>query len=227
MNQPNSSISKLKIIPVVEGDIDPLKSDVCFTKPEMLKVCFPVLLDGDLVMSTEHLGVGYLAAILRQLSIDVKIVEVKDDSEAIKDICNYNPHLIAFSLTMVTVSHATSFGLALKEALPNVEFLAGGPLATFLGSKLLKIPKWNFVGALVRGEGDIAIVRFVERFWTNRDYSDVPNLSYINEKEDLIDNPIGAPIADLDLLPVPVRDQFEFHRGKLPYIRLATTRGCT
>lgn len=213
--------------PLNSEPLNPLNSDVCFTHPEQMKVAFPVLLDGDLVMSSEHLGVSYLTSILRRLDIEVKIFEVTNDSESIGEIKEYNPHLIALSLTMVTVGHATNFGFALKEALPNASFLAGGPLATFLGSKLLANPNWRFLDALVRGEGDVPIVRYVEQFWTSKDYSKVPGLSYRGEIAGCIENPIGAPIPDLDMLPVPSRDQFELHSGRLPYLRLATTRGCT
>ncbi|CAK2440295.1 anaerobic magnesium-protoporphyrin IX monomethyl ester cyclase [Vibrio crassostreae] len=210
---------------------NPLLSEVCFKKPIRLKVCFPVLLDGDLVMSSEHLGVSYLTAILRDLGIEVLIVEVPNiedgDIKAIEEIKAFAPHLICYSLTTASVGHATDFGRLIRAALPNVNCLAGGPLATFLGNKLLHNPNWSFLDALVRGEGDIPLVRYVEAFWTDQDYSLVPNLSWKDKQGNVIDNPLGVPVPDLDLLPEPARDQFELHDSKLPYLRLATTRGCT
>ncbi|CRI58578.1 hypothetical protein CCOS191_4042 [Pseudomonas sp. CCOS 191] len=191
-----------------------------------------MLLDGDLVMSSEHLGVSYLVAILRNLGAECRVVEVKPvaggDEQAIDEVVAFSPDLIGFSLTTVTVSHATAFGSALRAALPEkVAFLAGGPLATFLGSKLLDNPNWAFLDALVRGEGDVPLVRYVEAFWDHQDYTVVPSLSWRESNGVVIDNPIGKPVPELDMLPEPARDQFEINSGKLPYLRLATTRGCT
>lgn len=218
--------------PKVFNASNPLLSEVDFTKPYPMKVCFPVLLDGDLVMSSEHLGVSYLVSILRSLGAECLIVEVKSeafgDQIAIDEITAFKPDLIGLSLTTVTVSHATKFCAELKQSLPaKTRFLAGGPLATFLGSKLLSNPNWHFLDALVRGEGDVPLVRYVEAFWQTDDYASVPSLSWRDGEGILIDNPMGRPLAELDILPEPTRDQFEMNGRKLPYLRLATTRGCT
>ena len=242
INTAASPVQMMDIIPVqfLQQDEElktvdvsnPLRSIVDFTQPHQMRVCFPVLLDGDLVMSSEHLGVSYLVSILRDLGAKCLIVEVNSepfgDQLAIDEIADFGPDLIGLSLTTVTVSHATKFCSELKQRLaPETTFLAGGPLATFLGTKLLANPNWHFLDALVRGEGDIALVRYVEAFWHTGDYTSVPNLSWRDSSGRVIDNPMGRALPELDMLPEPARDQFEKHGGKLPYLRLATTRGCT
>lgn len=234
--------TRIKNIPIVmervgvaladEPLANPLLSEVDFTRPRPLRVCFPLLLDGDLVMSSEHLGVSYLMSILRNLGAECRVVEVRPspgaDQKAIEEVVEFDPDLVGLSLTTVTVSHCVSFGSSLRSALPeHVAFLAGGPLATFLGKSLLANPNWGFVDALVRGEGDVPLVRYVEAFWDHKDYSRVPSLSWRTPDGTIIDNPIGEPVPELDMLPEPARDQFELNGGRLPYIRLATTRGCS
>lgn len=206
---------------------NPLHSTVDFSRPEQMRVCFPVLLDGDLVMSTEHLGVGYLVSILRDAGIDCLVVEIEDDAAAIERIRQYDPHMIGLSLTTIMVSHATQFSMALRAALPDVHFIAGGPLATFLGGRLLDNPNWQFLDALVRGEGDVPMIRYVEAFWTGGDYTHIPAVSWRDAEGQIHENPLGKPLDDLDMLPQPARDQFESHNGKLAYLRIATTRGCS
>ncbi|XOV80944.1 MAG: B12-binding domain-containing radical SAM protein [Aestuariibacter sp.] len=220
------------IIPIKEVKYNPIESTVDLSSPRQLKVAFPILLDGDLVMSTEHLGVGYLVSILRNAGAECKVFEVpgncKFDEKVSREIVEWDPDLIGFSLTTVTVSHATDFGSTLKNLLKDdVYFLAGGPLATFLGQELLLNPNWYFLDGLVRGEGDISMIRFAEAFWTDRDYSNVPSLSFKDSGGSIINNPIGAGVAELDMLPEPGRDQFEINNGQQAYLRLATTRGCT
>lgn len=209
-----------------------LVSRVDFNSPRQMRVCFPVLLDGDLVNNPEHLGVGYLVSILRNLGILCIVIDLpagsSRDQYYIDKIVSFEPDIIGLSLTNVSVVHATEFGSALKKKLPHgVQFLAGGPLATALGSKLLNNPNWRFLDALVRGEGDVPIVRYVEAFWENGDYSKVPGLSWRTLHGELIDNSIGYGVQDLDNLPEPARDQFMISSGQIPYLRVATTRGCT
>lgn len=226
-------VAEARRIPLVEETpVNPLLSSVDFTRPHPMRVCFPLLLDGDLVMSSEHLGVSYLMSILRNLGAECRVVEIRpapgEDARALREIVEFAPDLIGLSLTTVTVSHAVAFGCAMREALPSrVAILAGGPLATFLGSSLLTNPNWSFLDALVRGEGDVPLVRYVEAFWDHGDYARVPSLSWRKPDGVVIDNPIGEPVPELDMLPEPARDQFELNQGRLPYIRLATTRGCS
>lgn len=211
---------------------NPLLSEVDFTRPRPMRVCFPVLLDGDLVVSSEHLGVSYLVSILRSLGIECRIVEVLPDTDgdecAIAQVLSFQPDLVGLSLTTVSVNHATAFGNALRARLaPSVVFLAGGPLATSLGSKLLRNPNWCFLDALVRGEGDVPLVRYVEALWQHGDFFKVPGLSWRTSQGALIDNPVGHAVVELDLLPEATRDQYELNKGRLPYLRVATTRGCS
>ncbi|KVN74892.1 B12-binding domain-containing radical SAM protein [Burkholderia ubonensis] len=215
-----------------DEDADPLRSAVDFTHPRPMRVCFPVLLDGDLVVSSEHLGVSYLVAILRRLSIDCRIVEVPaggaGDAAAIERIRAFRPDLVGLSLTTVSISHATAFGHALRAHLgPATAFLAGGPLATSLGSQLLRNPNWSFLDALVRGEGDVPLVRYVEALWQDSDFANVPALSWRRAADDCVDNPVGRTVVELDMLPEAMRDQYEANDGRLSSMRVATTRGCS
>ncbi len=220
------------IIPIKEVKYNPIESKVDLSTPRPMKIAFPILLDGDLVMSTEHLGVGYLMSILRNAGAECKVFEVpgncKFDGKVSHEIVAWDPDIIGFSLTTVTVSHTTNFGSILKSLLKeDVYFLAGGPLATFLGKELLLNPNWHFIDGLVLGEGDIPMIRFAEAFWTDKNYSDIPSLSFKDSSGKIINNPIGVGVADIDMLPEPSRDQFEINNGQQAYLRLATTRGCT
>lgn len=211
---------------------NPLRPRASLTEPRPLRICFPILLDGDLVMSSEHLGVSYLVSTMRLAGAECKIVEVSKaaggDEAAAEAIVAWQPDIIGLSLTTVAVNHATAFCRDLRRRLGNeVYFLAGGPLATFLDKQLLDNPVWGFLDGLVRGEGDIPLIRFAETWWNKGDLNTVPNLTW-RDKGGAVQINLTAPsLENLDMLPEPVRDQFEQHNHRMPYLRLATTRGCT
>lgn len=209
---------------------NPLTPRINLGSPKALRVCFPVLLDGDLVLSTEHLGVGYLAAVLRNANAECRIVELPaagDNENVIEAIATWKPDIIGFTLTTVGVAHATAFGAALRKRLgPDVFILAGGPLASHHGAKLMSVEGWEFLDGLVRGEGEVPILRFAEVIHGGGDMSAVPNLVY-RTPEGVMQNAMMGALQNLDELPDPVRDQFEVHDGKLAYLRISTSRGCT
>lgn len=198
--------------------------------PVPLRVCFPVLLDGDIVMSTEHLGPAYLTAILRKANAECRIFDVpivNEKKEIIDEIIAWKPDIIGISLTTISIDHAVSFGRTIRDSLGNKVFiLAGGPLATNLGENLLELKDWEFLDALVRGEGEIPMLRLAEAIHTKESFSKIPNLVY-RTPNSIVHNKVGPVLHDLDLLPEPARDQFENHPQKLPYLRISTSRGCT
>ena len=207
----------------------PLEAKIDLSRPLPLRVCFPVLLDGDLVMSTEHLGVAYLVAVLRNAGAECRIFELPVGGfvETIKAIADWEPDVIGITLTTISVEQATRFGRDLRARLGERPFIvAGGPLATHLGANLLRLEGWNFLDALVRGEGEVPMLRLAEALHSGSSLDDVPSLSFRTEA-DVKETELAPTIADLDILPFPVRDQFEFHEKRLAYIRVSTSRGCT
>ncbi len=225
-----STLSSNENIVSLDTLMNPLKRKVDLSHPHQLKICFPILLDGDLVMSSEHLGPAYLVSVLRNAKALCRIVEIPVESnfeDLIDDIINWEPDIIAISLTTISVAFATKFGKYLKEKIKNSTFiLVGGPLATFKGAQLLTMEGWEFVDGLIRGEGEIPILRFAEDFHSNKGLSNVPSLVY-RDNDTIIETEIAAGINNLDWLPEPARDQFEFHNEKLAYLRVSTSRGCT
>lgn len=209
---------------------DPLLPRIDFSKTKPLRFVFPILLDGDLVLSTEHLGPSYLVSVLRRAGVECHIIEVsfeKDVAETVAEIANLRPDVVGFSLTTIGVDKITGFGRALKDALyTNAFILAGGPLATHLREKLLALDGWDFLDGLVVGEGELPILRFAEALAIDRAFSDVPNFVFRKDGA-VVATPLKAAPHDLDLIPEAARDQFELHQRRLPYLRVSTSRGCS
>jgi len=79
----------------------------------------------------------------------------------------------------------------------GIPVLLGGPHVTFLADEALQHA--DFV---IRGEGELALMRFIDAWEADRDFSKVPNLSYIVDGE-ARHNAMGAVVEDLDRLPFP------------------------
>lgn len=210
---------------------DPLLPRIDFSKTKPLCFVFPILLDGDLVLSPEHLGPSYLVSVLRRAGVKCHIIEVSCEGdvteEVISEILELKPDVVGFSLTTIGVDKATRFGQGLRKvADANVFMLAGGPLATHMREKLFALDGWSFLDGLVIGEGEVPILRFAEVLATDGAFTKVPNFVY---KQDgvVTATPLEAAPQNLDLIPEPARDQLELHKNRLPYVRISTSRGCT
>ena len=191
-----------------------------------MNIALIVNLGGDLVRSTEHVGIGYLSACLRKYNHMVKVLEIKE-----RDIQYENQYIptlsdcefIGFTTTCVTMKNIACLVDVVKGHYPDSYIACGGHMATFGGKELLeKYPNIDFA---IQGEGEVTFLELVEALETKKDLSNVLGIVYRFENE-VIQNKSRPLIDNLDALPFPDRDQFEQHDGKFQYVRLSTSRGC-
>lgn len=192
------------------------------------KVTFICLLDGDLVMNPEHVGVGYLMQVLRNHGYECNVLELsRSNHEQLLDkIEDYDPNMIGFSLMSVNKRHAAEFGRKIKARFPDIHICCGGPVATFGGERLMKSIDGDYIDSVVIGEGEETIVELVKVLERGEKPLGVLGVCY-RDGDQIYVNPRRPPVHDLDSLPFPARDQFEMAGGNLEYIRISTSRGCT
>lgn len=191
-----------------------------------MNIALIVTLGGDLVRSTEHVGIGYLSAYLRKHNHTVKVLEIKEKNIQQKEhyiSALIDCDLVGFTTTCVTMKNVAQLVDLVKGHIPNSYIVCGGHMATFSGKELLeKYPNMDFA---IRGEGEITFLELVEALENKKDLSNVLGIVY-RFGNDVIENKSRPLIDNLDMLPFPCRDQFEQHKGKFQYIRLSTSRGC-
>jgi anaerobic magnesium-protoporphyrin IX monomethyl ester cyclase len=194
--------------------------------PAAFRVSFLILLDGDLVMSPEHLGVAYMAAVLRQVGFTVEIREVEHTAhdEALAALQAFGPSLICFTLMSLNLSTCVSLCQRLREALPEATIACGGPAGTFAGADVLRNNPYADVVAV--GEGEPTILDLAQRLCLRAPLDDCPGISYRDQTGLIHTNPARPLIHDLEVLPFPARDQLERHDNRLEYVRVSTSRGC-
>lgn len=203
-------------------EIDPAISD-----PASVRTSFLILLDGDLVMSPEHLGVAFMASVLREAGFTCEIREVRhglDEEHTIDKLIEYDPALVCFTLMSLNIDTAASLSERLAEALPHAVIACGGPAGTFAGVDVLrKIPHADIVAV---GEGEPTILDIAQRIALGEELSDCPGICYRDERGKPRQNPTRPLVHNLDALPHPARDQLISHGNELEYVRVSTSRGC-
>ncbi|MFA9453988.1 MAG: radical SAM protein [Candidatus Aminicenantaceae bacterium] len=105
----------------------------------------------------------------------------------------------------------------------GVPVLLGGPHVTFLADEALQHA--DFV---IRGEGELALMYLIDAWESDRDFSSVPNLSYVVDGE-VRHNALGAVEEDLDRIPFPdLSALLADGKGILGHrtIPVQTSRGC-
>lgn len=200
--------------------------DARITEPSSYRVAFLILLDGDLVMSPEHLGVALMAAVLRRAGFGARIYEVKrgKEKEVINELVDYSPQLACFTLMSLNVPSCITFCDLLKMHLPEVLIACGGPAGTYASFEVLRqVPGADIVAV---GEGEPLIFDLVQRLYLKQGLEDCPGICYRQPDGTLRQNTNRPLMHNLDDLPLPVRDQFEMHGNHLEYMRVSTSRGC-
>lgn len=208
-----------------KGDFE-FQLDARITDPSTYRVAFLILLDGDLVMSPEHLGVGLMAAVLRRAGFVARIYEVKSgrEQEVADELASYGPQLICFTLMSLNVPSCVRLCDLLKRRMPDTLIACGGPAGTYATLEVLQqVPSADIVAV---GEGEPIIFDLVQRLYLGQGLEDCPGICYRRADGTPRQNPARPLMHNLDDLPFPARDQFEVSGNRLEYMRVSTSRGC-
>ena len=171
---------------------------------------------------TEFFGPMYISAMLKANGHDCRLAigETLDDFH--KDIREYRPDLIGFSIMTGNQEWARSMAVQVKKeyGLPNI---FGGPHPTFFPEFALE----EGVDALVRGEGEQVMLDVMERVARGKAFSDISNIAH-NADGVLSEVPVRPLPDDIDVYPMPDRTLYSMLRGTGDdgVQRVITARGC-
>jgi len=156
------------------------------------------------------LGVLYVAGALREAGHRVQVLDGDPWFEAdIEDrMVAFEPELIGLSFLTMTTTRAVDLARRLRERLPEVPQMAGGPHATVEPRQTLEALG---VDVVVRGEGERTAVELAARFAAGDPIEGVAGACGRDWE-----GPPRAAIADLDGLPFPARDLSDFERYLSP-----------
>ncbi|MBF0152940.1 MAG: B12-binding domain-containing radical SAM protein [Magnetococcales bacterium] len=204
----------------------------------MLRVALinPFTPDGNFV---PPLGLLTLGAILEQRGHHVALLDQNRNPDIVRQVEDYSPHLIGLTAVTSAVLSARRLAHQLRECLPEVRVVFGGPHPTAMPGEVIGWPEVDFV---VVAEGEIPLGMLADWLAAQGDVEQlerIPGLWYKDAEGGLHANPAGSFLSgdDLDRLPRPAYHLLDvervvtrirhgvFRQGRrvLPYM---ASRGC-
>jgi radical SAM superfamily enzyme YgiQ (UPF0313 family) len=162
-----------------------------------------------------RIGIFILATMMKQRGWQAEII-VEDLLEI--DFTTFSGTDLV-GISTITPTAANAYAVADTVRGMGIPVVMGGPHVTFMPDEALEHA--DFV---VRGEGEIPLMRFIDAWESDRDYRGVPNLSY-RGSDGIVHNAMRKFEYDLDRFPAP---DFSLIQGgrELKVIPVQTSRGC-
>lgn len=152
-----------------------------------------------------NLGLGYLAAVLRQYGYRVVVVDIDEDPEEILRLAQQEkPLLIGFSLIFQFFidRYAALLSLMRLHGI-NCHFTIGGHFPSLSSEQTLQmVPD---VDSVVRFEGEFTLLELADALSTDNNWHEIHGIAYRRDQEVIV-TPPRALVEDLDQLPYPERN---------------------
>ena len=179
---------------------------------------------GNSLFRVPPLGLGYVAAVLKQRGFDVEVLDLNVDSSALDEFLSVErPSVVGVSCGIGNERQAFEVVWKVKTCFPGCFVVLGGPYPSFMGEEMLA--RHSDVDAAVMGAGESTIVEFFERFQNGQGLCDVDGLVFRDEKKVKRNSP-RKPIEPLDGLPFPARETLPMELYGENAGVMFTSRGC-
>jgi radical SAM superfamily enzyme YgiQ (UPF0313 family) len=192
-----------------------------------MKITFVYTDYGLFNQNTFNRGVAILSSCLKRVGFKTSLIHIYrpiDKKGFLRLVKKHNPDLIAFSFITNMFAQIKKFSLWVKEL--GIPSLHGGMHPTVAPQDCLSEEGIN---ALCRGEGEGAIVDFTQALESKGEIKNIPNI-WSKEDSQIYQNPCRDLIEDLDSLPYPDYEIFEYENleeGRIHKILVTqASRGC-
>lgn len=135
-------------------------------------------------------------------------------------VAEHKPDVIAATFWLFTHRMQIEVLSRVVQLIDNVKVVCGGP--EFLGDNEDFLKSYQFVTAIVRGEGEVALPGWLKNIHNETKWKEIDGLCWISNGQ-YHDNGI-ARVADFASLRYP--EESSFFNWDKPFVQLETTRGC-
>ena len=167
------------------------------------------------------LGIMYLSGTLKKHGHEVDIVVGSEFEEIEPCLRSFQPDVVGFSI--MTGDHHWGASIACKiKAQFDVVTLFGGPHVTFFPDFIHE----KYVDAIIRGDGELACLAFMDYIDGKENRSQIKNLWY-KKGEEVFENEMGE-LEDINSVPFPDRSLYQKYEDRMDFsvLYMLTTRGC-
>lgn len=180
--------------------------------------------------NSEHLGICYLGAALRQAGFPVTLIdgaaEGFSSEEVLERIILLNTDFVGFSVTHATIKDALDISRQFKAESPETHICFGGHHATLSAQQILE--NEDCVDSVVRGDGEVTIVELLKALQAGASLEGMSGLYYRNRHGEVCANKDRPIVPNLDMLSFPLRDVLEIGiaKGVSDSAIICSSRGC-
>lgn len=170
-----------------------------------------------------NLAVRYLKQFCEDDGFDIEIKEFTINQQIdyiLSEILNENPNIICFSCYIWNIEYIKEIAYTIKEAMPDIEILCGGPEVSYETKKFMN--EETYVDYVIMGEGELTFKEFLNEIYNNEPNLNIKGLAY-RKGTNLIINDKRELICNLDVIKYPYEPGESFE-DKIIYYE--SSRGC-
>ncbi len=187
--------------------------------------------------SLPSLGILFLAAVTRKYGfptvlVDAAALNLGPDGLLMR-VESERPDVLGLSATTFSIFHAAAFARRVRESLPDITVIIGGPHVSAAPLETMeRFPEFDLA---VIGEGEETIIEVLKAVDSGGTFDDISGI-VIRHEGGITVHERRAFLSDLDTLPFPAWDLLEGFPGcyppatfkvkNLPAASLVTSRGC-
>ena len=184
------------------------------------------------------LGLGYIAAMIEKKGYPIKVMDCQAENLEQMDILDYCTKekfdVIGTYCNTSNFQSTKTLIKSIKDILPNVKIVVGGPQA--FNDKVATLDN-EVVDFIIYGEAEETfpeILDAIEYGWSDEQKATILGFGFKSYDGKIVINPSRPFIKNLDSLPFPARHLFKLELynpspnqyKRLPYFNIMASRGC-
>ncbi len=172
----------------------------------------------------ESLALTELSAYLKINRHKTDLLIEKEETDLYRSIREIAPDIIVIPFSLGAERWFFSFYEKLQKHFSDTTIIVGGTAPSFYPEL---VQEEHGINIILRGEAELAMLEFIEKFEAGEDVTSVDNFSF-NLNGKIIHNPIRPAIKDLSIIPMPDREiyyKYKFIKD-FSWKKFSTGRGC-
>ena len=137
-------------------------------------------------------------------------------------VAEQKPDVIAATFWLFTHHMQIEVLSRAVQLLDKVKIVCGGP--EFLGNNEDFLRRHQFITAIIKGEGEIALPQLLESINEPSSWTSIEGVCWISKEDGVYHDGNIARVADFASLKYP--EESPFFKWDKPFVQLETTRGC-